>query len=458
MLWNSYEISEALGISLPDDIGYTGISIDSRTIKPGDIFVAIKGGKQDGHEYVADAFSKGAKLAIVSTPTDGNTILVNNTLEALENIAAAARDRFDGKVIAITGSVGKTSTKTAVGMVLTDQGTTYVSPGGFNNQWGVPLSVANLPRNFDYGVFEVGMNHTGEIDHLTKFIKPDIAVITNVENVHIANFDHIEQIADAKAEIYNHVDNNCIAVLNNEHKFYNYLYKAATSKGLHRFVTFGSTPQSTVQLLNWEQLSNGLNVVVAIHHERYEFNLKAFGRHWVINGLGVIAVAHAAGINITKACESLSNFKLLPGRGDMLNIDTPNGALTIIDESYNSSPIAIESALTNLSIFPGRKIAVLGDMLELGESAESEHLRLKNLIKSNGIDLVFTSGPLMKKLYDALPEDLRGAHNDDPASLGNELFKHVKDGDHILIKGSRGNYGPRGRMHNTLENLIKLSK
>jgi UDP-N-acetylmuramoyl-tripeptide--D-alanyl-D-alanine ligase len=447
IIWKGHEISQILGIAVETD--FTGVSIDTRNIKPGDIFVAIKGNKQDGHAYVAEAFAKGAKLAIVSKPTVGRTVVVPDTLKTLEQIAEAARKRNHGQIIAITGSCGKTSTKTILGKVLGD----YVSPGGLNNHWGVPLSMANMPADTKIGVFEVGMNHAGELDHLTSFVQPTITMITNVESVHIGNFaNDAEQIAAAKSEIFNHVKSDCTAVLNQENRFYDYLFQVAKRKGIQRLVTFGAKPESTVRLLDWQQTPDRIEVRFAVNNAQHQFSLRAFGQHWVMNGLGVIAATHAAGVDIDKACQVLSNFELLPGRGQLVNL----GKISILDESYNASPMAMGMALGNLGLYKGRKVAVLGDMGELGEVAEKEHLHLAELIAANKVSLVFTSGPLMEKLHDALPAPVKGLHNDDPAALGQELYPYLQPGDRLLIKGSRGNYGAHGRMHSALLSIMKL--
>ena len=450
LLWTTEAMADAMRAAtngaLPD--GVIGLSIDSRTIQPGEAYFAIKGDVHDGHDFVVAALQAGAALAVVERvqrdkfAADAPLLIVDDVLEGLRDLARAARARLKGKVIAVTGSVGKTSTKEALRRVLSPQGETHASAASFNNHWGVPLSLARCPASARFAVFEIGMNHAGEIEPLVKMVRPHISIITTVEPVHLEFFAGIEAIADAKAEIFAGVEPGGAAVLNRDNSQFARLKASAEKQGVARIVSFGSDAKCDARLLDLSlhATSSAVHANILGHDVSYKVGMP--GRHIAMNSLAVLAAASLAGADLALAALAMSQVEAAAGRGARRVLDLGSGDATLIDESYNANPASMAAAINVLgqaAIGPrGRRIAVLGDMRELGPTGPSLHSGLAEAVKANGIDLVYCCGPLMRNLWDALSAGKRGGYADSSADLESQVVAAVRAGDAIMIKGSLG--------------------
>ncbi|MES2193975.1 MAG: UDP-N-acetylmuramoylalanyl-D-glutamyl-2,6-diaminopimelate--D-alanyl-D-alanine ligase [Pseudomonadota bacterium] len=449
-LWTSGAMAQAMHAqiqgALPEAI--TGLSIDSRTIAPGDAYFSIKGDVHDGHDFVDAALKAGAALAVVERAQrekfapDAPLLVVDDVLAGLVELGLASRARLDAHVVAITGSVGKTSTKEALRRVLAAQGETHASASSFNNHWGVPLSLARCPSQVKFAIFEVGMNHAGEIETLIKMIRPHTAVITTVEPVHLEFFAGIEAIADAKAEIFVGLEPGGAVVLNRDNSQFARLERRAKKLGIDRIVSFGADAESDARLID-VALHPDLSAVHANilgHDVTYKLGMP--GRHMAMNSLAVLAAASLAGADLALAALSLSQIEPAVGRGARRALEVGNGEATLIDESYNANPASMAAALNVLgsaAVGPkGRRIAVLGDMLELGPTGPALHLGLNEAIKANNVDLVYCCGPLMRNLWEALSTGKRGGYAENSASLEAQVVSAIRAGDAIMVKGSLG--------------------
>jgi UDP-N-acetylmuramoyl-tripeptide--D-alanyl-D-alanine ligase len=449
-LWTSAAMTAAMRAqvngALPE--GVSGLSIDSRTIAPGEAYFAIKGDVHDGHHFVAAALKAGAALAVVEAAQrdkfapDAPLLVVDDVLAGLVDLAHAARGRLDAQVIAVTGSVGKTSTKEALRRVLGAQGETHASAASFNNHWGVPLSLARCPASVRFAVFEVGMNHAGEIDALVRMVRPHVAIITTVEPVHLEFFAGIEAIADAKAEIFAGVEPGGAVVLNRDNSQFARLQRRAKALGISRIVSFGAHRNSDARLLDvsLHAACSAVHAEILGHEVTYKLGMP--GRHMVMNSLAVLAASSLAGADLALAALSLSQIEPAAGRGVRRTLEVVSGEATLIDESYNANPASMAAALNVLGhavVGPhGRRIAVLGDMLELGPASAELHRGLNEAVKANHIDLVYCCGPLMRNLWDALSTGKRGGYADSAASLEAQAVGAIRAGDAIMIKGSLG--------------------
>ncbi len=448
-LWNGKAVLEATGGIGAAQWNAQGVSIDTRTLKPNDLFVALKGENHDGHGFINDAFAEGAVAALVDRKhhcvnggTKGEHIQVTDPLQALTNLAAHARARTSASIIAITGSVGKTGTKNALGHALSSlTPKTHVSALSHNNQWGVPLSLARLPADANFGVFEVGMNHAGEITPLSRLIAPDVALITTVQPAHTEFFNSMEEIADAKAEIFNGLRQGGVAVLGCDDTWFERLNNAARRAGA-KVVTFGKAQNADIRLVNAEEGGESSSVEVEVEGRCIKYMLGVPGSHWVNNSLAVLACCYSLGINVKDVAPALASLQVPSGRGTRHNVRHKNGNILFIDESYNANPASMEAAIMTLGKHPvganARRILALGDMLELGDGAKEWHLSLLPAIKDAGIDLVFSCGEQMRHLFDALPSGMRGEHCNDAVGLAQKLEGALKDGDAVMVKGSNG--------------------
>jgi UDP-N-acetylmuramoyl-tripeptide--D-alanyl-D-alanine ligase len=449
-LWTSIAIAEAMHApingALPEAI--SGLSIDSRTILPGEAYFAIKGDVHDGHDFVAAALNAGAALAVVEAAqrdkfaSDAPLLVVDDVLAGLVALAHTARARLDAQVIAITGSVGKTSTKEALRRVLDAQGPTHASTASFNNHWGVPLSLARCPAAVRFAIFEIGMNHAGEIEALVKMVRPQVAVITTVEPVHLEFFAGIEAIADAKAEIFTGVEPGGAVVLNRDNSQFSRLQERARKLGISRIVSFGADKESDARLLDVSLHADRSAVHASILGQDVTYKLGMPGRHMAMNSLAVLATASLAGADLALAALSLWQIEPAVGRGARRALEVADGEATLIDESYNANPASMAAALNVLGaavIGPyGRRIAVLGDMLELGPTSAALHRELIDAVKANRIDLVYCCGPLMRNLWDALSTGKRGGYADRADALESQVVGAIRAGDAIMVKGSLG--------------------
>ena len=424
-----------------------GISIDTRTLAAGEAFFAIKGDR-DGHDFVAAAMQAGAGLAVVARdklaamPEGAPLLVVPDVLEALNDLARAARGRSQAKIIAVTGSVGKTGTKEALRLVLGRQGETHASAASYNNQWGVPLSLARMPASAAFGVFEIGMNHAGEITPLTRLVRPQVAIITRIAPVHLEFFGTLDAIADAKAEIFLGLEPGGVAVLNRDDAQFERLAAAARAAGVTRIVSFGAHERADARLIKVSLQAETSTVAARILGAEVTYKLGAPGRHVVANSLAVLSAAAIAGADLALAALALAELKPPVGRGERIALDVPGGAALLIDESYNANPTSMQAALALLGQVPttglGRRIAVLGDMLELGLEGPALHAELADAVVASAVDLVYCAGPLMKSLWDALPSERRGGYADSAAALEADVLAAVGAGDAVMVKGSLG--------------------
>ena len=448
-LWTSAEAAAATGGRAHGPWSATGVSIDSRSVEAGDLFVALAGPNHDGHDFVQAAFDREAAAAMVSRqpaarPEGAPLFLVVDTYEGLRTLADTARERSDAHIVAITGSVGKTGTKEMLAVALASCGSTLASTGNLNNHIGVPLSLARLPRGAVFGVFEVGMNHPGEIGPLSCLLRPHTALITTIAAAHTEFFTGLDAVADAKAEIFEGLEPGGTAVLNRDNVYFDRLAAAARGAGAERIVSFGESPHADARLLAWQlAAAAGGTVTAAIDGAELDYDIAFSGRHWALNSVAVLACVHAAGAPIKLAARALRTVGPGAGRGVRRRVPIAGGFCELIDESYNASPVAVRAAIATLAetapLTPGgRRIAVLGDMLELGEAAARWHAELAGDLEAAEIDLVFSAGPLMAHLHRALDPVRRGAHTPDSEGLTDILRAEVRAGDVILVKGSLG--------------------
>lgn len=443
-LWTSAEIAAATkGKAQGPAFEAFGVSIDSRSVAAGDLFIAIAGPNHDGHDFVKAAIDGGAAGALVHRIPPGcdtlPLVLVGDTMDGLQALGAAGRDRSAARIVAVTGSVGKTGTKEMLALALSQQGDTHWSVGSFNNHWGVPLSLSRMPRAVRFAVFELGMNHPGEIIPLTKMVRPHVAIITTVEAVHMAHFASTEEIADAKAEIFAGLEPGGIAVLNRDNRHFRRLAQAA---GATQLLTFGSHIEADARLLDCGIDPHETAVFALLRDHPVAYRIGVPGLHWAMNSLAVLLAAGALGADADLAAKALAGMVPPKGRGARQMIAVPGGQAELIDESYNASPVSMKAAIATLAAARpakgARRIAVLGDMLELGEDGPSLHAGIAEAIAAWGIDLVFTAGPLMVSLNDALPPEKQAGHAADSQELAPLVKAAVKAGDVVMVKGSAG--------------------
>jgi UDP-N-acetylmuramoyl-tripeptide--D-alanyl-D-alanine ligase len=445
-LWTAQEAAAATGGSIISDWAAKDISIDTRSLTSGDLFVSLRGPNHDGHDFVGAALERGAAAAMVDRDIPDLPLVpllrVADTLAGLVALGAAARKRSDTQILAVSGSVGKTGTKEALRLALAVSRPTFASAGSLNNHWGVPLSLARMPPNSSYGIFELGMNHSGEIAGLARLVRPHVAVITAVEPAHLGFFPSVEAIADAKAEIFRGLEPGGIAVLNRDNQYYARLATAAMRSGATEVVGFGTHPEATVRLLNCVLEPHRSVIDVALPGLTLRCWLPVPGRHWVMNVLAVLAAVKVAGADVRLAAEALTGLEELPGRGRRHELPWRGGTLTLIDESYNASPAAVRAAIGVLAAIPpatgARRVAVLGDMLELGEATERLHRELAVPLARARVDRVFLVGKAVAALYDALPQPNRGGLWPAADDAIDPLLRFLRPGDVVTVKGSRG--------------------
>ena len=446
-LWSEVVFASVCGGTLDGTLTapIAGISIDTRSIVRGDLFVALRD-QRDGHDFVTQAFQAGATAALVSKSYvrragDGALIRADDPLRALEDAGRIARFRTDAQVVAVTGSVGKTGTKEMLRLCLGRLGPTHASEKSYNNHWGVPLTLARMPTKTAFGVFEIGMNHPGEIAPLVRMVAPDIGIITTVEAVHLAQFSSVTEIAEAKAELMQGVASGGTAILNRDNAYFDLLADRAEARGLF-LMRFGSHADCDIRLVNIELAHDGSTVSVNVRGRSLRYRLGAPGRHYVMNSLAVVAALDALGVDLEAGLAALAEVTPPPGRGERSTLQVAGGAVLLIDESYNANPASMAAALANLGSVPrttyARRIAILGDMRELGPEADALHANLANAVSAAGVDLVFACGPHMRLLFEALPQAIRGAYAETSVELTASVRQLVAAGDAVMIKGSLG--------------------
>jgi UDP-N-acetylmuramoyl-tripeptide--D-alanyl-D-alanine ligase len=436
-LWSPHDLTEATGGTLTAPFAASGVSIDTRTLQPGDLFVALLGDGRDGHGFVADALAKGASGAMVhrDVASAGPLLRVDDTLAALGRLGGYARARFTGRTVAVTGSVGKTTTKEMLRAALSAFGPVHAAAASYNNHWGVPLTLARLPAAARFCVAEIGMNHAGEIAPLARLVRPNVAVVTAIAAAHIGHLGSIEAIADEKASIARGLEANGIAVLPADSS---QLPRLRAVAGNVTVLTFGTDPTADARLLHIDPDADGSLLHVNIAGRTASLRLNAPGPHMAMNAVAALAAVAALGLDPVGAIGALEAFVPLAGRGLRREIRTGCGSALLLDESYNGNGASVRAALRVLGLQKAkRRVAVLGDMLELGDAGPAEHAGLADAVAESA-DLLFTCGPLMRLLSDAVPAGLRGAHAADSAELAPIVAAAIARGDAILVKGSLG--------------------
>jgi UDP-N-acetylmuramoyl-tripeptide--D-alanyl-D-alanine ligase len=448
-LWSLAEAASAMGAAPRGPIAapINGVSIDTRTLLPGDLFFAIKGESRDGHDFVDQAMEKGA-TAVVSIarcfemPPAHRLLVVEDPFEALRRLGRAARSRSTARIVAVTGSVGKTGTKEALRHVLARQGKTHAAVASYNNHWGVPLTLARMPADAVFAVNEIGMNSPGEIRPLAAMVRPLAAIVTTVEPVHLAFFPSVEAIADAKAEIFGGIEAGGTAIINIDNPHGARLEAQALAGPAGRIIRFGASDKADLRLMSLAEDEDGSEAVISVFGRRLACRIGMPGRHIAMNMLGVLAVIHALGADVEAAAAALATLSPPQGRGARIALHMPGGEATLIDESYNANPASMRAMLANLArIAPGtggRRIVVLGDMLELGADGPRFHAELAAAIDQSGVDLVHASGPLMRHLYEAIPSSRRGHYASTSAELEPAVIGALRAGDVVAVKGSLG--------------------
>jgi UDP-N-acetylmuramoyl-tripeptide--D-alanyl-D-alanine ligase len=446
ILWTATDLHEATGGRFAVPFDASGVSIDTRTLQQGDLFIALIGEAGDGHDHAARAIAAGAAGVMVhrnplgDMPAITHRLVVDDTLAGLARLGAFARNRFSDELVAITGSVGKTTTKEMLRVALSPFGTVHAAVASYNNHWGVPLTLARIPRDAAFCVVEIGMNHAGEIAPLARLARPRVAVITTIEAAHIGYLGGMEAIAEEKSTILQGLDAAGIAVLPADSPWFPLLRERAGSRAV---VSFGAAPGAMARLVQIEPDANYSSLLVDIDGHELRMRLNAPGRHMAMNAVAALAAVAALGCDPATAARALERFTPLPGRGAHRRLmlaqgSVPAGAALLLDESYNANGASMRAALDVLRLQPAtRRVAILGDMLELGDAGPREHAALaEDVIRS--ADLVFTCGPLTRHLFDVLPASIRGAYAKDSASLAPIVAKQIGPGDAILVKGSLG--------------------
>lgn len=444
VLWTGEEARAATGGTLTASWTATGISLDSRSAARGDLFVAVRGPHFDGHDYVGQAFANGAAAAMVArvprnVTMESPLLVVDDTPAGLYALAAAARARVrkEARVIAVTGSAGKTGTKDALARMLAETGRTHASASSHNNHWGVPLSLARMPADVAYGVFEVGMSGAGEIGPLSELLRPHVAIVTTVEAAHLGNFASMADVARAKAEVLRGLEPDGVAVLNHDNVHFDRLSAAALRHGA-RVASFGEHSASLARLQRLETLETCSTASAQVFGQAVTFKVGAPGRHLVQNALAALAAVHVVGGDLGRAALVLARLASGPGRGRRVSVEGADGSFEVIDDSYNANPASVRAALAVLNgTRPrgrGRRIAVLGDMRELG--AESRRLHVALVPDLARVDLVYTVGSEAQALSTALPSSRRGGHALDASEAAEQVVRAVRSGDTVLVKGS----------------------
>lgn len=444
-LWTATDAATATSGRKAGDWAASGISIDTRSLASGDLFVALSGPNFDGHDFVTGAFESGAAAALVSETGENSLngrpgLIVADTLDALRALARAGRARTGAKIATITGSVGKTGTKEALAHVLVPQGSTSYSKSSLNNHWGVPLSLARMPVDTDFGIFEIGMNHPGEITPLVDLARPHVAVVTAIAPAHMEFFNSLEDIARAKAEIFTGLDGG-IAIINRDTEHFDLLAQSALATGADRIVSFGRNAQADMRLVECLSDTSGNTVEARWHGRTLNFRIGQPGVHWAYNSLAVLAAVDALGGDMDAAAVALASLPGLPGRGAVHVVPWGDGNIRLIDDSYNANPESMNAALKTLGHMPkdgGRRVAILGDMLELGDISQTAHAALASQIAGNDIDIVYLAGREMAVLADALPAAALGGIADTADELLPVVLSGLQAGDIVTVKASNG--------------------
>lgn len=437
-LWMSAEISAATGGTASAEFAVTGVTFDSREVGPGDLFIALKGETTDGHRFLDKAFAAGAAGAIVSEATTGPHVRVADTMAALEDLGRAARARTNARIIGVTGSVGKTGTKEALWAALDRiaPGRAHRSVKSYNNHTGVPLSLARMPADSLHAVFEMGMNHAGELARLTRQVRPHVALVTAIAPAHVAHFADEAAIADAKGEIFQGLEPGGTAIIPFDSPHRDRLIAAARPHAAH-ILTFGRSAGADVRAIEEVAVGGaGTHISVALPGAELTFTLGQPGGHWVSNALAVLAAVHAVGGDLPAAGLALAELRGLPGRGQRLTVPVGDGDALVIDESYNANPASMVATIRQLGKEKGRRVALLGEMRELGDKGPGYHADLAEHLFEAGVAAAILVGPGMAPLASRLEGRLEFRHEPDAAAACESLQSILAPGDVLLIKGS----------------------
>ena len=441
-LWTAAELKMALSTQVADNVSPYGVTFDSRMVKLGDLFVALKTENNDGHKYVRQALEKGASACIVDHLVPDifpeNQIVVPNTLEALEALARFARMRTDAQVIGITGSCGKTSTKEMLAACLEKQGNTYKTQQNFNNNLGVPFTLANMPAGTQYAVIEMGISHPGEMTELSDLVRPTVTLVTNIAPAHQEFFADTGAIAAEKIHIVDYQDKEGSIILNMDDAQYQFLADAATAAGVKKIIRFGKSEKSDFRLISDSFHTDRTSVVAEWHGEKLKYTLNFVGAHFALNSLAVLAAIDAMGASVDQALQDIQTVQPVSGRGQIETVEIEGKAVHLIDDAYNANPVSMAASIKALSLREGRKIAVIGDMLELGEKSYEMHLDILALLEQNTIDKLYAVGPTMSQVFDLAPPGLQGGKSDSALGLVEALRRDLQDGDWVLFKASHG--------------------
>jgi UDP-N-acetylmuramoyl-tripeptide--D-alanyl-D-alanine ligase len=445
-LWTADEAQRATGGRLKhgDAWSASGVSIDTRTLEPGDLFVALKD-VRDGHDFLAQAFVSGASAALVSDASKadglGAVLVVPDVLDGLRKLGEAARDRSAAKRVAVTGSVGKTSTKEALAVCLSASGATHRSVKSYNNHWGVPLTLSRMPRDSQFAVFEVGMNHRGEILPLAQLVGPHAALVTTIAPAHVENLGSLEAVADEKGDIYAGLEPGGAAIIPAEAPHAARLIAAAERNGAN-LVRFGRGAECEARLLTFDMDENGSTAEAEILGRAIRYRVGVEGAHWALNSVAALAAADVVGADLEAAAHALEHLRAFDGRGVAQRIEAPFGPFMLVDDSYNANPASMAAAFATLAArkpgLGGRRIVALGDMLELGPDERAYHAGLAQPLEQAGVDLVFAAGPRMAALMEALPGSRRGGYAETADALIPIIAPALHSGDIVLVKGSNG--------------------
>jgi len=439
ILWTAQAVADATGGKAHGAFKASGVAFDSREVGPGDLFIALKGEQADGHEFVERAFAAGAAAAVVDRTVRGSHVQVADTTDALVALGLAARARTDARIIGVTGSVGKTGTKEALWQALDRKapGLAHRSVKSYNNHVGVPLSLARMPADSRFGIFEMGMNHAGELSALTRLVRPHVAIVTTIAPAHIGHFGTLEAIADAKAEIFEGLEPGGTAIIPADSPFAARLYNKAL-RYADDVVTFGFNRDADVRVLDQVPANNGGTLVTArLRGAHISFNIAAPGRHWVSNALAIMAAVEAAGGDLGLAGLALAEMPGLRGRGERTHVRVDGGEYLLIDESYNANPASMEATLAQLGQEQaGRRIVILGAMKELGEQSDALHAGLAGPIGEAGISDAILVGEEMEPLARALEGTVALRHVPDAQAAIDTVRPLLRAEDVVLVKGS----------------------
>ena len=442
ILWNSSLLKELVNAQSTKEWQASGVEIDSRKIKKGDLFCALNGANHNGHDYIDAAAKQGASACLISENFKNNKKIalskVDNVLETLEKMAKDVRKRSHAKFIAVTGSVGKTGTKDMIHLALSKVGNTYSNESSYNNYLGVPLSLARVPANTNYCILELGMNKKGEIRDLSKLVMPEVAILTAIEESHLEGLKSLKNIADAKSEILENLDVNGCLIINIDTNFSEYIIKKAHKLGIKNIISYGKSKSSNVRLVGYHAYENKYAVQALCFGIKVSWIMPSIGIHWIYNSLSILALSSYFKIDIKNLLTDLSSFKVPLGRGNNIDLKYKNQSFLLIDDSYNSNPASLTASLENFSKLKvrGRKILVLGDMMELGENSYKLHRDLGAKVESFDFNILFTIGKYMHELNKIVKNTEDKYHDDNLNNLSEKILKYLKGGDAILFKGS----------------------